>query len=192
MSCRVPARTPGRWISATATPRFSKSSRTTIRRSSNPTRAPRPASGGSSATSSRWGPGRLPCSTHCVSVRWTARTARERDASSKASSPASRGMETVSGFRRSAVRLPSSRPMPATRSSTCCASGSLVPTRSSKGRLAASETPCTTSAPARAATESTAQRWRRPSSTRSRPRNGPRCRSAIRSWKSSCSRRVSS
>ena len=41
--------------------------------------------GGSSATSSRWGPGRLPCSTHCASVRWTARTARERAASSKAS-----------------------------------------------------------------------------------------------------------
>ncbi len=61
-----------------------------------------------------------------------------------------------------------------------------------RARLAASAIPCTTSAPAPAATASTARRWRRRSSTRSRPRSGPPCRSAIRSWRSSCSRRASS
>jgi hypothetical protein len=41
------------------------------------------------------------------------------------------------------------------------------------------------------ATASTAPRWPRRSSTTSRPRSGPRCRWAIRSWRSSCSRPVS-
>ncbi len=42
-----------------------------------------------------------------------------------------------------------------------------------------------------AATASTARRWPPPSSTRRRRRSGPPCRSATRSWRSSCSRRVS-
>ena len=53
-------------------------------------------------------------------------------------------------------------------------------------------TPSTTSAPRPAATASTAPRWRRPNSTRSRPRSGRRCRSAIRSWRSSSSKPASS
>ena len=43
-----------------------------------------------------------------------------------------------------------------------------------------------------AATASTARRWRRRSSTRSRPRSARPCRSAIRSWRSCCSRPASS
>ena len=48
-----------------------------------------------------------------------------------------------------------------------------------------------TSAPRPAATASTARRWRRRSSTTSRPRSARPCRSAIRSWRSCCSRRAS-
>ena len=59
-----------------------------------------------------------------------------------------------------------------------------------KGQAAASAIPCTTSARRRAATGFTARRWRRRSSTRSRPRNGRPCRSAIPSWRSCCSRRA--
>ena len=58
-------------------------------------------------------------------------------------------------------------------------------------RRPAPATPCTTSAPRPAATASTARRWRRRSSTRSRRRSGRPCRSAIRSWRSCCSRRAS-
>ena len=48
-----------------------------------------------------------------------------------------------------------------------------------------------TSARRPAATASTAPRWRRRSSTRSRRRSGPPCRWAIPSWRSSCSRPAS-
>ena len=54
----------------------------------------------------------------------------------------------------------------------------------------ASGTRSTTSAPRPAATASTARRWRRRSSTTSRPRSGPPCRSAIRSWRSCSSKRA--
>ena len=64
-------------------------------------------------------------------------------------------------------------------------------TRSSRARRAASAIRSTTSAPRPAATASTARRWRRRSSTRSRRRSGRPCRSAIRSWRSCCSRRAS-
>ena len=50
---------------------------------------------------------------------------------------------------------------------------------------------CSTSARRPAATASTARPWRRRSSTRSRPRSGRRCRSAIPSWRSCCSRPAS-
>ena len=49
----------------------------------------------------------------------------------------------------------------------------------------------TTSARRPAATAFTARRWRRRSSTRSRRRSGRPCRSAIRSWRSCCSRPAS-
>ena len=49
----------------------------------------------------------------------------------------------------------------------------------------------TTSARRPAATAFTARRWRRRSSTRSRPKSVRPCRSAIRSWRSCCSRRAS-
>ena len=58
-------------------------------------------------------------------------------------------------------------------------------------RRAASAIPSTTSAPRPAATASTARRWRRRSSTTSRRRSARRCRSAIRSWRSCCSKRAS-
>ena len=45
--------------------------------------------------------------------------------------------------------------------------------------------------PKPAATASTARRWRRRSSTRTRRRSARPCRSAIRSWRSCCSRRAS-
>ena len=61
-----------------------------------------------------------------------------------------------------------------------------------KGRPPASAIRSTTSAPRPAATASTARRWRRRSSTRSRRRSGRPCRSAIRSWRSCCSRPASS
>ena len=64
-------------------------------------------------------------------------------------------------------------------------------TRSSRARRRASATRSSTSARRPAATASTARRWPRPSSTRSRPRSGPPCRSAIRSWRSCCSRPAS-
>ena len=51
--------------------------------------------------------------------------------------------------------------------------------------------PSTTSVPRPDVTASTAPRWRRPSSTTSRRRSVRQCRSAIRSWRSSCSRRAS-
>ena len=66
------------------------------------------------------------------------------------------------------------------------------PMRSSRATPPASGIPSTTSAPRPAATASMAPPWRRPSSTRSRPRSGPRCRSAIRSWRSCSSRPASS
>ena len=56
------ARTPAPWTSATASRRCSRSSRTTIRRSSSRIRARRRASAASSATSSRWARGRSRCS----------------------------------------------------------------------------------------------------------------------------------
>ena len=77
---------------------------------------------------------------------------------------------------------------PAIRWSTSSASASRRRTRSSRARPPASATRSTTSARRPAATASTARRWRRRSSTRSRPRSGRRSRSAIRSWRSSCSR----
>ena len=55
--CRVPVRTPARSISATAWRPCSRSNRTTTRLSSSRTRAQPPASGASSATSSRWARG---------------------------------------------------------------------------------------------------------------------------------------
>ena len=58
-------------------------------------------------------------------------------------------------------------------------------------RLGRRQRASTTSAPRPAATASTARRWRRRSSTTSRRRSGRPCRSAIRSWRSCCSRRAS-
>ena len=91
------------------------------------------------------------------------------------------------GRRRDRVRRLAIR---GTRWSTSSALGLRKPTRSSWPARRASATPSTTSAPRPAATASMARRWRRPSSTRSRPRSGPPCRSAIRSWKSSSSKRA--
>ena len=67
-----------------------------------------------------------------------------------------------------------------------------APTRSSRAAPPASAIRSTTSARRPAATASTARRWRRRSSTRRPPRSGRPCRSAIRSWRSCCSRRASS
>ena len=69
---------------------------------------------------------------------------------------------------------------------------SSTPTRWSRATPRAPAIPCTTSAPRPAATASMARRWRRRSSTRRRSRSGRRCRSEIRSWRSSCSRLASS
>ena len=60
-------RTPACSISATARRSASRSRATTTRPRSSPSRAPRPASAGSCATSSRWARGRSPCSTGCAS-----------------------------------------------------------------------------------------------------------------------------
>ena len=62
---------------------------------------------------------------------------------------------------------------------------------SSRASRPASAIRSTTSAQRPAATASTARRWRRRSSTRSRRRSGRPCRSAIRSWRSCCSRPAS-
>ncbi len=109
----------------------------------------------------------------------------------RASSPASPATATASAFRRSAARSSSSRPTPATRWSTSSASASRSSPTSSRASPRASATPSTTSAPRPAATASTARRWRRRSSTTNRRRSGRRCRSAIRSWRSCCSKPVS-
>ena len=62
------ARTPASSRSATGSRSRSRSSRTTIRAPSSRTRAPRPASAASSATSSRWAPGRSPSWTRSGSA----------------------------------------------------------------------------------------------------------------------------
>ena len=77
-------------------------------------------------------------------------------------------------------------------SSTSSASASSPADALVKGAPPASATRSTTSAQRPAATASTARRWRRRSSTRSRRRSARRCRSAIRSWRSCCSRPASS
>ena len=82
------------------------------------------------------------------------------------------------------ARSSSTRCMPATRSSTCSASASRALTTSSRARRRARAIRSSTSARRPAATASTAPPWHRRSSTRSQRRSGPRCRSAIRSWKS--------
>ena len=79
----------------------------------------------------------------------------------------------------------------ATRWSTSSAWASPRPRTSSRASRPASATASTTSAPRPAATAFTARRWRRRSSTRSRRRSGRPFRSAIRSWRSCCSRRAS-
>jgi len=60
------------------------------------------------------------------------------------------------------------------------------------GDPAAPATRSTTSAPAPAATASTARRWPPRNSTRNPPRSVPPCRSAIRSWRSCFSKPASS
>ena len=65
------------------------------------------------------------------------------------------------------------------------------PTRSSRASRRAPAIRCSTSARRPAAMAFMARRWRPRSSTRTRPKNGRRCRSAIRSWRSCCSRRAS-
>ena len=121
-----------------------------------------------------------------------ARGARHASACSKASSPASPATATASAFRPSAAR---SAFEPTLRRQS--AGQRVLPRHrqgvatSSRASPRASATRSTTSARRPAATASTARRWRRRSSTRSRPRSGRRCRSAIRSWRSCCSRRAS-
>ena len=95
---------------------------------SSPTRARRPASAASCATSSRWAPGRSPCSTRCASA---IRRTRGRATSSTASSAGSAATATASACRRSAASWSSTRATRATRSSTswrsaCSRSGSLT------------------------------------------------------------------
>ncbi len=63
--------------------------------------------------------------------------------------------------------------------------------RSSRGARKASAIPSSTSARRPDATAFTARRWRRRNSTSRRRRSARRCRSAIRSWRSCCSKRAS-
>ena len=109
------ARTPASSRSATGWRSRSRSSRTTIRAPSSRTRAPRPASAGSSATSSRWARGRSPSSTRCASAT---RPTRGRGTSSTASSVGSAAMATASASRRSAASSCSTGRTRATRWST--------------------------------------------------------------------------
>ena len=112
---RARARTPASSRSATGWRSRSRSSRTTIRAPSSRTRAPRPASAASSATSSRWAPGRSPCSTRSGSAT---RPTHARGTSSTASSAASAATATASACRRSAASSCSIRRTRATRWST--------------------------------------------------------------------------
>ena len=86
-SCSDPARTPARWTSATASCAPSRSSRTTIRARSSPSRAPPPASAGSCATSSRSARARSPCSTRCASA--SPRRGRRRACATCSTAPSS-------------------------------------------------------------------------------------------------------
>ena len=70
------ARTPAWCASATAWPSRSRSNRTTTRAPSSPTRARRPASAASCATSSRWARARSRCSTRSSSAGPTTRRTR--------------------------------------------------------------------------------------------------------------------
>ena len=120
--CRARARTPAPSTSATASPRSSRSNRTTTRRSSSRIRARRPASAASSATSSRWARGRSRCSN---SLRFGAldapgtRRLLEGVVAGIAGYGNSIGIPTVGG--EIVVRAVAT---PATRSSTCSASAS--------------------------------------------------------------------
>ena len=153
----------------------SKSSRTTIRRSSNLPGAPRQAWGiirdiftmGARPiallNSLRFGPMGGP-------------DARERDASSKAPSPASR-VTTVSGSATMAVRLPSAADhMPAAHLVNVSCRIARVPTLVA-GRLAASSPVCTSASTGQDGTTATMASCE----FDDRPRNDPPIRSAFRS-----------
>ena len=178
---RGPVRTPAPSTSGAGWPASSRSSPTTIRRRSSRTRAPRPVSGASSVTSSRWGRAPSPCSTRCVSG--PSRTPPSAT-SSTVSSPGSAAMATASACRRWAVSSTSTTPTVTTAWSTPCVWGSSSspssPWRPPRARVIW----CSWSAPTPGGTGSTAPPSPRWSST-TRPASGvPRSRSATPSSRS--------
>ena len=111
---------------------------TTIRASSSPTRARRPASAASCATSSPWARGRSRAWTRCASARSTRRACAIW---STASCAASATTATASAFPRSAARPAFTRATTATSWSTRSRSAWRAPTASSWPRRAASGNP---------------------------------------------------
>ena len=186
-----PARMPGSLTSATVGWRPSRWRATTTRVSSSPIRAQPQAWAESCVTSSRWGRGRSPASTRCVSATSTARAARGCGTSSTAWCVASATTATVSAFRRLEARPASTVPATATSWSTPLRWESVVGSGSSPRSLQGPGTRFSTPAAEPVATAFMAPRWlRRPSTARARP-SGPPCRSATRSPRRCCSKRVS-
>ena len=138
--------------------------RTTTRRSSSRTRARRPASAASSATSSRWARGRSRRSTRCASGRSTTRTQRylvRGVVTGIGGYGNSIGIPTVGGEitfdPRYTRQHPRQRVLPRHRARR--------PDHQRQGERRR-QPGVSTSARRPAATASTARRWRRPSSTR--------------------------
>ena len=183
------ARTRAPWTSATAWPRSSRSSRTTTRRSSSPTRARPPASAASCATSSRWARGPIALLN---SLRFG-----PPDRPAEPPAPGGRRgghrrlrqrLRLSDGRRRGRLRAllrrqpARQRVLPRPRQDRRHLQG---PRR---GRR---QPRLLRRAPRPAATASTARPWPRPSSARAARRSGPPCRSAIPSWRRCCSRPAS-
>ena len=186
---RARARTPASWTSGAGSASPSRSRATTTRRSSSRSRARRPGWAASCATSSRWARGPSRSSTRCASAD---PTSRGRGASSAASSPGSAGTATASGARPSAARSPSRRSTRGNPLVNVMCLGLVRDGRDLPGARRRGGQPCLLRRRQdRAATASTARPWPRPPSTRPRRSGGPPCRWAIRSPRSSSSRRAS-
>ena len=119
LSCRDRAKTPAPSTSAMVWPSSSRSNRTTIRAPSSRTRARRPVSAASFATSSRWAPGRSRFLIRFDLARWTQSATAICSATSSAESATT---ATASASRTSAARSSSTSRTTGTRSSTRCAS----------------------------------------------------------------------
>src|SRR5579885_1765394 len=188
-SSRARARTRASSTSAMAWLASSKWRATTTPPSSSPFKARRRALAESCAMSSPWARGRLLASISCASVLLIIRA---HATSLQASLPGLAPMATASACRPLAARRISTRATTATSLSMRWPLASPGATRFSMRVRAASATRSSISAPRPAATAFTARPWPRPHLRRMPRPSAPRCRSAIPSPRSFCSRPASS